>query len=235
VIGAEKMKEELSRTAIIVGDAGIVKLKNAKVAIFGLGGVGGHAAEAIVRAGVGSIDLIDHDTVSLSNINRQLAALHSTVGKLKVDVLKERFIDINPTLNINTFPVFYDNDTEKQFDLSTYDYIVDAIDSVGAKINLIVNAEKCNTPIISSMGAGNKLDPTAFTVSDIYKTSVCPLAKVMRYELKKKGIKKLKCVCSKEIPSIRTTPPGSVSFVPSTAGLIIAGEVIKDIIEREKQ
>ena len=229
------MKEELSRTAIIVGEAGIVKLKNAKVAIFGLGGVGGHAAEAIVRAGVGSIDLIDHDTVSLSNINRQLAALHSTVGKLKVDVLKERFIDINPMVNINTFPVFYDNDTEKQFDLSTYDYIIDAIDSVGAKINLIVNAEKCNTPIISSMGAGNKLDPTAFTVSDIYKTSVCPLAKVMRYELKKKGIKKLKCVYSKEIPSIRTTPPGSVSFVPSTAGLIIAGEVIKDIIEKEKQ
>ena len=225
------MKEELSRTAIIVGDAGIAKLKNAKVAIFGLGGVGGHAAEAIVRAGIGSIDLIDHDTVSLSNINRQLAALHSTVGKLKVDVLRERFIDINPTVNINTFPVFYDNDTEKQFDLSTYDYIVDAIDSVGAKINLIVNAEKCNTPIISSMGAGNKLDPTAFTVSDIYKTSVCPLAKVMRYELKKKGIKKLKCVYSKEIPSIRTTPPGSVSFVPSTAGLIIAGEVIKDIIK----
>ncbi len=229
------MKEELSRTAIIVGEAGIVKLKNAKVAIFGLGGVGGHAAEAIVRAGIGSIDLIDHDTVSLSNINRQLAALHSTVGKLKVDVLKERFIDINPMVNINTFPVFYDNDTEKQFDLSTYDYIIDAIDSVGAKINLIVNAEKCNTPIISSMGAGNKLDPTAFTVSDIYKTSVCPLAKVMRYELKKKGIKKLKCVYSKEIPSIRTTPPGSVSFVPSTAGLIIAGEVIKDIIEKEKQ
>lgn len=225
------MKEELSRTAIIVGEAGIAKLKNAKVAVFGLGGVGGHAAEAIVRAGVGSIDLIDHDTVSLSNINRQLAALHSTVGKLKVDVLRERFIDINPTVNINTFPVFYDNDTENQFDLSIYDYIVDAIDSVGAKINLIVNAEKCNTPIISSMGAGNKLDPTAFTVSDIYKTSVCPLAKVMRYELKKKGVKKLKCVYSKEIPSIRTTPPGSVSFVPSAAGLIIAGEVIKDIIK----
>ena len=229
------MKEELSRTAIIVGDAGIEKLKNAKVAIFGLGGVGGHAAEAIVRAGIGSIDLIDHDTVSLSNINRQLAALHSTVGKLKVDVLRERFIDINPTVNINTFPVFYDNDTEKQFDLSAYDYIIDAIDSVGAKINLIVNAEKCGTPIISSMGAGNKLNPTAFMVSDIYKTSVCPLAKVMRYELKKKGVKKLKCVYSKEIPSVRTTPPGSISFVPSAVGLIIAGEVIKDIIEKEKQ
>lgn len=229
------MTEELSRTAIILGDLGIEKLKNAKVAVFGLGGVGGHAAEAIVRAGIGSIDLIDHDTVSLSNINRQLAALHSTVGKLKVDVLKERFTDISPNANINTFPVFYDNSTENQFDLSAYDYIVDAIDSVGAKINLIVNAEKCGTPIISSMGAGNKLNPTAFMVSDIYKTSVCPLAKVMRYELKKKGVKKLKCVYSKEIPSVRTTPPGSVSFVPSTVGLIIAGEVIKDIIEKEKQ
>lgn len=224
------MKEEFSRTALVIGEDTVLKLKNSKVAVFGLGGVGGHAAEALVRAGIGSLDLIDFDTVSLSNINRQLAALHSTVGKKKVEVLKERFIDINPEAVINTFPVFYDSETENQFDLSKYDYIVDAIDSVKSKINLIVNATAVGTPIISSMGAGNKLDATAFKVADIYKTSVCPLAKVIRTELKKRGVKKLKCVYSEEQPKVRSTPPGSLSFVPSTVGLILAGEVVKDII-----
>lgn len=225
------MKEEFSRTAKVIGEENLNKLKNCKIAVFGLGGVGGHAAEALVRAGIYHLDLIDYDTVSLSNINRQIAALHSTVGMKKVDVLKERFHDINPEAIINTFQIFYDSNTENQFDLSSYDYIVDAIDSVKEKINLIVNATSSSTAIISSMGAGNKLDPTAFKVSDIYKTSVCPLAKVMRTELKKKGIKKLKCVYSEEQPKIRSSPPGSLSFVPSVVGLIIAGEVIKDIID----
>lgn len=224
------MKEEFSRTAAVIGEEALDKLKNSKVAVFGLGGVGGHAAEALVRAGIGHLDLIDFDTVSLSNINRQLAALHSTVSKKKVEVLKERFLDINPDAKINTFPVFYNDDTENQFDLSCYDYIIDAIDSVKAKINLIANTTDSGTPIISSMGAGNKLDPTAFKVADIYKTSVCPLAKVIRTELKKRGVKKLKCVYSEESPAVRTTPPGSLSFVPSAVGLIMASEVIKDII-----
>ena len=224
------MKEEFSRTASLLGEDGVNKLVNCKVAVFGIGGVGGHLAEALVRAGIGSIDLIDFDTVSFSNINRQIAALQSTVGKRKVDVLKERFLDINPDLKIEVFPIFYGKDTENHFDLSAYDYVADAIDSVSSKLCLIENATACGTPIISAMGAGNKLDPTAFKVADIYKTSVCPLAKVIRSELKKRGIKKLKCVYSEEIPAVRLTPPGSLSVVPSTVGLIMAGEIIKDII-----
>lgn len=229
--GADSLKEEFSRTERVIGQDSLKKLANSRVAVFGLGGVGGHAAEALVRAGVGTLDLIDFDTVSLSNINRQLAALHSTVGRNKAEVLKERFLDINPNADIKVFPVFYNQDTENQFNLSSYDYIVDAVDSVSAKVTLIQNAAYCGTPIISSMGAGNKLDPTAFKVADIYKTSVCPLAKAIRTELRKRGVKKLKCVYSEEIPVIKATPPGSVSFVPSVAGLIIAGEVIKDIIK----
>lgn len=227
------MTEEFSRTAAVIGEAALDKLQNSKVAVFGIGGVGGHAAEAIVRAGIGQIDLIDFDSVSLSNINRQIVALHSTVGKKKVEILKERLCDINPELSVNCHPIYYDETTERLFDLSSYDYIVDAIDSVPAKIKLIVNAQQAGTEIISSMGAGNKLDPTAFEVADIYKTSVCPLAKVMRYELKKQGVKKLKCVFSKELPLVKTTPPGSMSFVPSAVGLIIASEVIKDIISKK--
>ena len=227
------MTEEFSRTAAVIGEAALDKLQNSKVAVFGIGGVGGHAAEAIVRAGIGQIDLIDFDSVSLSNINRQIVALHSTVGKKKVEVLKERLCDINPELSVNCHPIYYDETTERLFDLSSYDYIVDAIDSVPAKIKLIVNAQQAGTEIISSMGAGNKLDPTAFEVADIYKTSVCPLAKVMRYKLKKQGVKKLKCVFSKELPLVKTTPPGSMSFVPSAVGLIIASEVIKDIISKK--
>lgn len=224
------MKEEFSRTAKVIGEENLDKLNNAHVAVFGIGGVGGHAAEALVRAGIGNIDIIDSDTVSLSNINRQIVALHSTVGKLKVEVLKDRLIDINPDLNINVYPVFYDESTENQFDFEKYDYIVDAIDSIASKIELIVNATEKNVKIISAMGAGNKLEPSLFEVSDIYKTSVCPLAKTMRYELKKRGVKKLKCVYSKELPKVRTTPPGSLSFTPSVMGLIMAGEVVKDLI-----
>lgn len=224
------MKEEFSRTAKVIGEENLDKLNNAHVAVFGIGGVGGHAAEALVRAGIGNIDIIDSDTVSLSNINRQIVALHSTVGKLKVEVLKDRLIDINPDLNINVYPIFYDESTENQFDFEKYDYIVDAIDSIASKIELIVNATEKNVKIISAMGAGNKLEPSLFEVSDIYKTSVCPLAKTMRYELKKRGVKKLKCVYSKELPKVRTTPPGSLSFTPSVMGLIMAGEVVKDLI-----
>ncbi len=225
------MKEEFSRTALVIGEENSEKLNASRIAVFGVGGVGGHCAEALVRAGVGSIDIIDSDTVSLSNINRQLVALHSTVGKLKVDVLKNRLLDINPDLKIKTYPIFYDLNTKEQFDLSKYDYIVDAIDSIGAKVELIVNTSNVSTPIISAMGAGNKLEPTLFEVADIYKTSVCPLAKVMRYELKKRNVKSLKCVYSKEIPTVRSTPPGSISFVPSAVGLIMAGEVVKDLIK----
>lgn len=224
------MKEEFSRTETIIGSEALNKLKNAKIAIFGVGGVGGHAAEALSRAGVGQIDLIDFDTVSISNINRQIVALHSTIGKKKVDVLKERFSDINTDAIINTFPIFYNEDTQHLINLLEYDYIIDAIDSVSAKVNLIKNAYENNIPIISSMGTGNKLDATAFKVADIFKTKVCPLAKVMRYELKKVGVKKLKCVYSEELPVIKSTPPGSMPYVPAVAGLILAGEVIKDII-----
>lgn len=226
------MKEEFSRTEKVIGIDAVTKLNAAKVAVFGVGGVGGHAAEALVRAGIGRIDLIDFDTVSVSNINRQIVALHSTVGKKKVDVLKERFLDINNSLCINTYDIFYNEETEHLINLLDYDYIIDAIDSVSAKIHLIKSAYEKGVPIISSMGTGNKLDATAFKVSDIYKTSVCPLAKVMRYELKKVGVKKLKCVYSEELPVIKATPPGSMPYVPATAGLILAGEVIKDIVSK---
>jgi len=223
------MKEEFSRTEKVIGSESVNKLNAAKVAVFGVGGVGGHAAEALVRAGIGRIDLIDFDTVSVSNINRQIVALHSTVGKKKVDVLKERFLDINNSLCINTYDIFYNEETEHLINLLDYDYIIDAIDSVSAKIHLIKSAYEKGVPIISSMGTGNKLDATAFKVADIYKTNVCPLAKVMRYELKKVGVKKLKCVYSEEPPVIKATPPGSMPYVPATAGLILAGEVIKDL------
>ena len=231
------MKEEFSRTAKVIGEENLDKLNNAHVAVFGIGGVGGHAAEALVRAGIGNIDIIDSDTVSLSNINRQIVALHSTVGKLKVEVLKDRLIDINPDLNINVYPVFYDESTENQFDFEKYDYIVDAIDSFASKIELIVNATEKNVKIISAMGAGNKLDPTLFEVSDISKTTVCPLARAVRIALRKRGINHLKVVYSKEEPVVppevsdgeRRRVPASISFVPSVMGLILASEVVKDI------
>lgn len=251
------MPDQFSRTELIIGSEGLNKLKDARVAVFGIGGVGGYAVEALARSGVGALDLIDDDKVCLTNINRQIIALRSTVGKYKVDVAKDRVLDINPGCTVRTYRTFYMPDTRDQFDFSEYDYVIDAIDTVTAKIDLVVTATANGTPVISSMGAGNKLDPTAFTVADIYNTSVCPLAKVMRYELRRRGIKSLKVVYSKEPPippavdpaagcredcicppgtartcTARRNIPGSVSFVPSVVGLIIAGEVIKDILKR---
>ena len=230
---------QFSRTALLLGQDGVEKLKKARVAVFGVGGVGGYVVEALARSGVGTLDLIDNDMVSLSNINRQIIALHSTIGRLKTEVAAERARDINPDILIHTHNVFYLPETAAQFDFSAYDYVVDAIDTVSGKIALAEQAKAANVPIISAMGAGNKLDPTAFEVADVSKTTVCPLARVMRRELKKRGIERLKVVYSKEEPlPAKTTDeetgkpiPGSVSFVPSVAGLIIAGEVIKDLIK----
>ena len=233
------MENQFERTELLLGKDAIQKLKNAHVAVFGVGGVGGFVVEALVRSGVGEIDVIDKDTVSLSNINRQIIALHSTVGQPKVEVIKNRALDINPNVKINAFETFFLPDTADMFDFSKYDYVVDAIDTVKGKIEIILRAEKAGVKIISSMGAGNKLDPTLFEVSDIYKTSVCPLARVMRRVLKARGIKKLKVVYSKEeaikIPSPdgERPVPGSIAFVPSVAGLIIAGEIIKDLVKEE--
>ena len=227
------------RTKLLFGFDALEKLKNARVAVFGIGGVGGYTVEALARSGVGAIDLIDNDTVSISNINRQIIATHKTVGMCKVDAARERVLDINPDIMVKTFKMFYLPETE--FDFSKYDYIADAIDTVSGKIALAVNAERAGVPIISSMGAGNKLCPEKFEVADIYETSVCPLARVMRAELKKRGVKGLKVVYSKEKPIKPTGEvpsedmggkrqvPGSCAFVPSVAGLIIAGEIIKDI------
>lgn len=224
------MLEKFLRTENLIGKENLQKLKNSHVAVFGIGGVGGYVTEALVRAGVGKIDIIDNDTVSESNINRQIIATTKTIGQLKVDVMKKRLLEINPEIQVKTFDILYLPETANIFDFSKYDYIVDAVDNVTAKIQLVLQANESATPIISSMGTGNKLDPTAFMVSDIYKTEVCPLAKVMRTELKKRGVKKLKVVYSKEKPLTNQRPPASISFVPSVAGLIIASEVIKDII-----
>lgn len=233
------MSKQFLRTEALLGADAIEKLKNARVAIFGIGGVGSYVVEALARAGVGALDLIDSDIVAESNINRQLIALHSTVGRDKVEVAKERIADINPECNVRTYKTFYLPENAGDFDMTVYDYVVDAIDTVSGKISLVCGAENAGVPVISSMGTGNKLDPTRFEVADIYKTSVCPLARVMRTELKKRGIKKLKVVYSKEEPltaktelkdGVRRSVPASVSFVPSVAGLIIAGEVIKDLI-----
>ena len=227
-----------SRTEILLGAESIKKLEKATVAVFGIGGVGGFAAEALARSGVGNLELIDHDTVSVSNINRQIVALHSTVGKYKVDVMKDRILDINPEINVVAHKCFYLPETAAQFDFSKYDYVVDCIDTVTGKLQLVEAAKAAGIPIICSMGAGNKLDPAAFEVADISKTSVCPLAKVMRRELKKRNIKGVKVVYSKEEPveakvkvqaDSRKSVPGSCAFVPSVAGLILAGEVIKDL------
>lgn len=249
------MLNQFSRTALIFGDENMDKLKSSRVAVFGVGGVGGYTVEALARSGVGTLDLIDDDKVCLSNINRQIIATRKTIGQYKVDVAKERILDINPDAVVNTYKTFYMPDTKDQFHFEEYDYVVDAIDTVTGKIQLVLQAQEAGVPIISSMGAGNKINPAMFEVADIYKTSVCPLAKVMRRELKKRGVKKLKVVYSKEEAlkpridianseqedatqsqavdrqgSARRSVPGSTAFVPSTAGLIIAGEVIKDIL-----
>ncbi len=248
------MLNQFSRTELMFGNEGMNRLKDARVAVFGIGGVGGYTVEALARAGIGKLDIIDDDKVCLTNINRQLIATRKTVGKYKVDVMKERILEINPKAEVTTYQCFYTPDTSDQFDFSQYDYIVDAIDTVSGKIEMVLRAKEKNVPIISCMGAGNKLDPTRFEVTDIYKTSVCPLAKVMRRELKVRGVKKLKVVYSQELPkkpledmaiscktgcicppgaerkcTARRQIPGSNSFVPSVAGLILAGEVIKDI------
>lgn len=236
------MQEQFSRTGLLIGQAGIDKLKNARIALFGVGGVGGFTAEALIRSGVGALDIFDNDVVSISNINRQLIALHSTVGQLKVDVMKQRLLDINPEAVIGAYAMFYLPENADSVDLSGYDYIIDAIDTVSAKIELAVRANALGIPIISAMGAGNKLDPTAFEVTDISKTSVCPLARVMRQSLKKRGIEHLKVVYSTEpprphAPDVECPPqegrratPGSTAFCPSVAGLILAGAVIQDLI-----
>ena len=224
------MLNQFSRTELLIGKEGIEKLQNAKVAVFGIGGVGSYVVEGLARAGVGNFLLVDKDTVDITNINRQIIATHKTIGKPKVEVAKERILDINPDAQVEILQEFFMPDSEEIFD-NTIDYIVDAVDTVTSKIELVVRAKKLNIPIISSMGTGNKLDPTKFEVTDIFKTSVCPLAKVMRKELRARNIDSLKVVYSKEEPiKTQTDYPASISFVPSVAGLIIAGEVIKDII-----
>ncbi|MGN1319551.1 MAG: ThiF family adenylyltransferase [Acutalibacteraceae bacterium] len=227
------MENQHTRSIALLGEDAITKLKKCRVAVFGVGGVGSYTVEALARAGIGAIDLIDSDTFNVTNINRQLYATHKTIGKYKVDVAKNRILDINPDCKVTVNKTFYLPQNSNTFDLSVYDYIVDAIDTVAAKVELVVNADKCGTPIISSMGTGNKLHPEMLEIADIYKTSVCPLAKVMRTRLKKEGIKKLKVVYSKETPITNNDNIiGSVPFVPSAAGIIIAGEVIKDLINR---
>lgn len=237
--------ETFVRTKMLIGEEGIDILKNSKIIIFGAGGVGSFCIEAIARAGVGTIHIVDDDTIAKSNINRQLFATNSTIGKDKVQVAKERILDINKDANVIATKLCYGKDTMHQIDLSDYNYIIDAIDTVSSKILLIEKAKELNIPIISSMGTGNKLDPSKFEITDIHKTSVCPLAKVIRYELKKRGIKNVKVLYSKEIPKkplqIHTDEigihqkrqtPASISFVPSLAGLMIAGYVINDILKR---
>ncbi len=232
--------DQFSRTELLVGAEGIERLRNSRVAVFGIGGVGGYVVEALARSGVGTLDLIDNDKVSLTNLNRQIIATHSTIGRYKVDVAKKRVLDINPAAVVNTYRIFFVPETAADFDFHAYDYVVDAIDTVTGKIQLIVQADSACTSVISCMGAGNKMDPTAFRVADIYQTSVCPLAKVMRRELKKRGIRKLKVVYSEEVPievkaaaeTEKKRIPGSNAFVPSVAGLIIAGEVVRELLAR---
>ena len=251
------MLNQFSRTQLLLGEEAMDKLKNSRVAVFGVGGVGGYVCEALARSGVGTFDLIDDDKVCLTNLNRQIIATRKTVGKYKVEVMKERILDINPDAQVNVHQCFFLPENADDFPFDEYDYVVDAVDTVTAKIEIIMQAQKHGTQVISSMGAGNKLDPAAFQVADIYKTKMCPLAKVMRKELRTRGINKLKVVYSKEEPikpnencenscknncicppgtkrkcTIRKQVPGSISFVPSVAGLIIAGEVIKDILKK---
>lgn len=235
------IKEEFSRTAYVYGEAAVDKLKNCKIAVFGVGGVGGYICEALARAGVGRIDIFDRDTVSLSNINRQIIALHSTVGKNKVDTMKERIADINPECEVNAYNVFYLPENADEYDLSQYDYIADAVDTVSAKLEIVARAYRLGVRVISAMGAGNKTDPTLFKVADINNTTVCPLARVMRKELKSRGVKKLKVVYSTEEPKKSGVVdaesgkaiPGSLPFVPSVMGLIMAGEIINDLLREE--
>lgn len=223
------MEQPFSRTELLLGAEGVKRLRDASVAVFGIGGVGGYVVEALARSGVGRLHLIDHDTVSVSNLNRQIIATVSTIGRYKADVARERVLDINPEAKVSVYRTFFLPDKAEEFDFVRYDYVVDAIDTVTGKLALIMEAKQAGTPVISSMGAGNKLDASAFEVADIYQTSVCPLAKVMRRELKKRGVRKLKVVYSREQPVSSSRPPGSNAFVPAAAGLILAGEVVKDL------
>lgn len=233
------MKDPFERTGLLLGMEGMEKLQNSEVAVFGVGGVGSFSAEALVRSGLGKIILIDYDIIDITNINRQIHATMKTVGLLKVEVMKERLLDINPNLEIKVFNQKYTEETRDILLSKDYDYVIDAIDMISAKIDLINTCKTMGISIISSMGAGNKLNPTSFEVKDIYSTRVCPLAKVMRHELKKRGVKDLKVVCSEEVPlkinigdkDIRKATPGSVAFIPSVVGLILASEVIKDLIK----
>ena len=233
---------QLSRTQLLLGKAAMERLHRARVAVFGLGGVGGYVVEALARSGIGALDLIDHDIVSLTNINRQIFATHSVIGRDKAEVAMQRVLDIDPTITVTVHKTFYGPDTASQFDFSAYDYVVDAIDTVTGKLALIAQAKAAHTPILSSMGTGNKLDATKFRIADISKTSVCPLARIMRKECAKRGFKDVKVLFStedpiapisdgdtEELPEGRRALPGSVAFVPSVAGLLIAGEVIKDL------
>lgn len=225
------MKEQFSRTAQLLGNENVEKLFDKHVIVFGVGGVGGYVVEALARSGVGKISIVDNDVVNESNINRQIIALHSTVGMQKVEVLKNRILDINPECQVFVHNQFFLPENSNDFDFSIYDYVVDAVDTVTAKLEIIKKSKESNVPVISSMGTGNKLNPMGFKVSDISKTKVCPLARVMRNELKKRGISKVKCVYSEENPVIQTQTPASVAFVPSVAGLLIASEVIKDLVK----
>ena len=230
--------EIFARTEALIGKEAVQTLQTKRVAVFGIGGVGGYVVEALARSGIGALDLFDNDRVSLSNINRQIVALHSTVGQLKTEVAKARVLDINPQIQVQTHNVFFLPENAEKFDFSIYDYVVDAIDTVAGKVALIERAKRAGVPVISAMGAGNKLDATAFAVADIEKTSVCPLARVVRRELKKRGIEGVKTVYSKEEGRVvnlvdegaKKAVPASVAFVPSVMGLIIAGEVIKDLV-----
>ena len=240
------MHEQFSRTALLFGQEKVEELANKRLAVFGVGGVGGHCAEALCRTGIGAVDLFDGDIVDVTNINRQIVATHKTVGCIKVDVMRERLLDINPGAVVKAFKLFYLPDTADEIDLSAYDYIIDAVDTMTAKLELISRAIALGVPIISSMGAANKLDPTAFEVADIYDTSVCPMARIMRSELRKRGVEALKVVYSKELPTryqvhdkteqkspivgMRRQIPASSSFVPPVAGLIMAAEVVKDLM-----
>ena len=231
------MHEQFSRTALLMGEDAIAILARSRVAVFGVGGVGGYAVEALARSGVGTLDLIDNDSVSPSNINRQIIALHSTIGRDKVDVAAERAMDINPAITVHRHKCFFLPETADQFDFSRYDYVIDAIDTVSGKLEIILRCKAAGVPVISAMGAGNKLDPTRFRVADIYQTKVCPLARAMRGLLKKKGVEKLKVVYSEEEaiqPAGGGRIPASVAFVPSVAGLILAGEVIRDLVKEGK-
>ena len=229
------MKNEFIRTEMLIGTEALKKLQNCRVAVFGVGGVGGYVVEALARSGIGELDLIDNDTISITNINRQIIALQSTIGKDKVEIAEQRVLDINPKCKVNIYKTFFTPETSSEFEFSKYNYVVDAIDSVTGKIELVIKSNEANVPIISSMGAGNKLYPEMFEISDIYKTSVCPLAKVMRQELKKRGIKRLKVVYSKEAPIKKDGQrlPASIAFTPSVVGLIIAVEVIRNLIQQD--